>query len=427
MEEPDFADPELKLIFNSPENNLCNDCNKKDPRWCSINNAVLLCAKCARKHRKYSKNVSQIKSLEGDLWSKEEIKRLNIGGNDRFSKMILSYNIPLINENAEYKYHTKAAQYYRNLLDEELKGKNIINLIKPSLKEGIEILSKEEFDKLKEYKPSQNNIISGNNNNLINNPINNNEFSNVINNNQSQNNNNNWFGEVINNITPNVDRQYINDNRQDGSLGNEWDNFTNTVSNVITNISEKAQNIDYNEKLRNAGNYIKDKKEKIENSETFQGFLSAFSYGLESLVKKTEKLFETPQTNYSNIGNNIANNINVNQPVVKINYVQNNKNNNNNNQKTNINNQGNNLVMNNSPFPSQYNKIPSNDQIKNDENNENKENVGISLSVENLDKEEKLDEVPKSEENNILLGDTPGNEVINLNDIGNSEKKNEEK
>ena len=421
MEEPDFADPDLKLIFNSPQNNFCNDCNKKDPRWCSINNAVLLCAKCTRKHRKFGENVSRIKSLEGDLWSKEEIKRLNLGGNDRFSKMILSYNIPLINENAEYKYYTKAANYYRNLLDEELKGKSIINLIKPSLKEGIEILSKDDFDKLREYKPSQNNNNFENDNNLNNN-------INIPNNNSGfNNNNNNWLNKVINNITPDVNGRDINRNRQDEKLGEQWNSFTNSFSNVISNISEKAQTIDYNEKLRNAGNYIKDKKEKIENSETFQGFLSAFSYGLESLVKKTEKLFETPQTNYSNIGNNIANNINVNQPVVKINYVQNNKNNNNNNQKTNINNQGNNLVMNNSPFPSQYNKIPSNDQIKNDENNENKENVGISLSVENLDKEEKLDEVPKNEENNILLGDTPGNEVINLNDIGNSEKKNEEK
>ena len=423
MEEPDFADPELKLVFNSPENNFCNDCNKKDPRWCSINNAVLLCAKCTRKHRKYSKNVSQIKSLEGDLWSKEEIKRLNIGGNSRFSKMILSYNIPLINENAEYKYHTKAANYYRNLLDEELKGKSIINLIKPSLKEGIEILSKEEFDKLKEYKPSQNNNVSGNIN-ISNNP-NNNQFSNVINNNnQSNNNNTNWFGKVINDITPDVDRQYVNRERQDESLGNQWDNFTNSVSNVITNISEKAQTIDYNEKLRNAGNFIKDKKEKIENSQAFQGFLTAFSNGLESLVKKTEELFDQPQSNYSNIGSNIANNINVNQPVVRVNYATQNNNKNTNNQKINTNDQGNNLVMSNSPFPSQYKKISSDDQNKNDGNNEN---VGITLSVENLDKEEKLDDVTKSEENNLLSEDTPGNEVINLNDIANIESNDGEK
>ena len=80
--------------------------------------------------------------------------------------------------------------------------------------------------------------------------------------------------------------------------------------------------------------------------------------------------------------------------------------------------------MNNSPFQSQYTKIPSDDQVKIDWNNEN---TGISLSVENLDKEEKLDEGNKNEENNILLGNTPGNEVINLNDNANIEKNNEQK
>ena len=60
------------------------------------------------------------------------------------------------------------------------------------------------------------------------------------------------------------------------------------MNNVFNNLSQKAQNIDYNEKLKNAGEFIMDKKEKIENSETFKGFMSALSTGIDTLVKKTE-------------------------------------------------------------------------------------------------------------------------------------------
>ena len=48
-------------------NKICKDCGKKDPLWCLINNAILLCSTCARTHKKFNQNVSRIKSLEVDL------------------------------------------------------------------------------------------------------------------------------------------------------------------------------------------------------------------------------------------------------------------------------------------------------------------------------------------------------------------------
>ena len=139
--ESELADKDL--ISAIEINKQCNDCGKKDPRWCSINNAVFLCSTCARTHKKFNQEVSTIKSLEVDPWTKQEINFVKLGGNERFTNFIKSYNIPLTKENQEYKYYTRAAQYYRNILLEESKKTNNNNIIKPSLREGIEILYKD--------------------------------------------------------------------------------------------------------------------------------------------------------------------------------------------------------------------------------------------------------------------------------------------
>ena len=76
------------------------------------------------------------------------------------------------------------------------------------------------------------------------------------------------------------------------------------MNNVITSISQKAQSIDYNKQLKNAGEYIMDKKEKIENSETFKGFMSAISSGINSIVRKTEDFFnDSLDSNLYNVNN----------------------------------------------------------------------------------------------------------------------------
>ena len=72
-EEGKFSAPELELVLNNSGNEVCCDCKGKNPYWSSINNGVLLCAKCTRKHRKYGNRISKIKSLEVDRWDKREI------------------------------------------------------------------------------------------------------------------------------------------------------------------------------------------------------------------------------------------------------------------------------------------------------------------------------------------------------------------
>ena len=384
----DLADPELVIIINITENKVCNDCQKKNPRWCSINNAVLLCPSCARKHQKYNNFISKIKSLEGELWTKDEIKRLYIGGNERFNKMLTSYNIPLTIENAEYKYHTKIAAYYRNLLSEELKGKKIIDLVRPNLKEGIELICKEDYDKLNEYIPSQDNILQNNNNS--------NNNSNVLN--VPKSTYANPFASDMNNNNKNSynNRNNSNNNRVEGSIEKHLNDFVDVMDSIFGNISQKAEN---NERLKKAEVYIQDKKEKVKNSDAFQGFVNALSSSIDNFIKKTEDFFNDAVDNNRKNSNRLDNR-NLNQSSINNN---NNYNHNNNlNQKSlnkNINNKSNQPINNNSNIPlnnmSNNNMAQNQNNININNNSSNNNSNNVNINIEDIDTPEGGDDINK--------------------------------
>ena len=384
----DLADPELVIIINITENKVCNDCQKKNPRWCSINNAVLLCPSCARKHQKYNNFISKIKSLEGELWTKDEIKRLYIGGNERFNKMLTSYNIPLTIENAEYKYHTKIAAYYRNLLSEELKGKKIIDLVRPNLKEGIELICKEDYDKLNEYIPSQDNILQNNNNS--------NNNSNVLN--VPKSTYANPFASDMNNNNKNSynNRNNSNNNRVEGSIEKHLNDFVDVMDSIFGNISQKAEN---NERLKKAEVYIQDKKEKVKNSDAFQGFVNALSSSIDNFIKKTEDFFNDAVDNNRKNSNRLDNR-NLNQSSINNN---NNYNNNNNlNQKSlgeNVGDKSNQPINNNSNIPlnnmSNNNMAQNQNNININNNSSNNNSNNVNINIEDIDTPEGGDDINK--------------------------------
>ena len=386
MEELDLADPELVLIINITENKVCNDCQKKNPRWCSINNAVLLCPSCARKHQKYNKIISEIKSLEGDLWTKDDIKRLYIGGNERFNKVLTSYNIPLTNENAEYKYHTKIAAYYRNLLNEELKDKKIIDLVKPSLKEGIELICKEDYDKLNQYIPSQDNILQNNKNS--------NNNSDVLN--IPKSTYSNPFSSDINNNNKNSN--IFNDNTAEFSIEKHLNDFVDVMDSIFGNKPQKAENTNYNEKLTKEEEYIKDKKEKRENSDTFNGFMNTLSSGIDNFVRKTENFFNEVVENNNRRNVNRFNITNQNQNRMNNNNYFNNNNLNQNSLNKNINIKNNKPINNNNNKP--LNNLSNNNLVQNqnnlsDNNNANNNFNNANINAEDIGAPKGCDDIPK--------------------------------
>lgn len=137
-----YSDPAIDIIISEEGNSLCNDCKQPDPKWASVNNAVFICTKCARKHQKLGRLKSFIKSIEVDNWEKGEILLLKHGGNLRFQNLLNEYRIPLLSD-VEYKYNTKATNYYRKILSNEVKEINI-EIEKPELKIGIQLDDEDE-------------------------------------------------------------------------------------------------------------------------------------------------------------------------------------------------------------------------------------------------------------------------------------------
>ena len=379
--ELDLANDDLLQIVQIESNQACNDCGKINPHWCSITNAVFLCPSCARIHKKFNKNISTIKSLEVDDWSKEEIQILKLGGNEKFTNLIKSYNIPLTKDNKEYKYYTKAAQYYRDILIAEAKGQDVKNIKKPSLREGIEILYQDDYLNLFNKNQSEENNIQNESNN-----------ENKTDNSEKKN----WVDRMIDKLEPDIEPPKI----ENTSKGQQ---FLNNITNAFNDVKERTKEIDFKGKIKKAGEFVQDKTEQIQNSGAFNKFMSVVTTGIDNVIHTTDKYFfkNDPKIipvppNYINpnlIPKNNPNNINfINQqnniPIINQNQMQ-------------IPNS--NINMNNINI----NKIEEKNEnlnstaIKNEiEKNNNKNNISQpNINNGNIKNDEKLDEEEKAKKN----------------------------
>ena len=248
-DENDYSDPQIEDILLTEGNNICIDCQKLNPKWCSINNGIFLCKFCARRHKKYQATISFIKSLEVDPFTKGEIALLRYGGNSRFNRLMTEYGIPLKKENNDYKYHTELAKYYRRVLSQEIReGSSLIP--RPDKRTAIQTV--DEYNMLNSYhrnedeiKIDDDDIKTDNKTLILNNP-----FDNV----------NNQFSTINNPIVN--EEPKINDielskepniNQNKAKQEDELDNFVSSIGNLFTrvgnNISNKMKEIGLDETL----------------------------------------------------------------------------------------------------------------------------------------------------------------------------------
>ena len=404
--ELDLADEDLIPIIQIESNQNCNDCGKINPHWCSITNAVLLCPSCARNHKKFNINISRIKSLEVDDWSKEDIYKLKIGGNERFTNLIKSYNIPLTKDNKEYKYYTKAAQYYREILTEEVKNHDTKNIKKPTLREGIEILYQDDYLNL--FNKNQSNTINIENENIDN-------KDNKV---QPKQENKNWMDKIIDKLEPDVTPPPTDNSKKSQK-------FFDNVTNAFNDVKEAAKEIDFKGKFRMAGEYVQDKTEKIQNSRTFNRFMNAVSNSIDNVIQTTDKilfkggngnkliyvppnyinpnLIPKNSSNYKQINGHIINqnqNIEQNKNINKINNeIDINK-----MQKSNdinVNSGANNLIN--------INNGIKNNNIKEEPQqiNINNEKIKKEENGNNINNEEKLDDTEENDPSLLIMSNIP--------------------
>ncbi|KAK0201081.1 hypothetical protein DFS33DRAFT_1266439 [Desarmillaria ectypa] len=64
----------LRELVKKPENKLCADCKRNDPRWASWNIGVFLCIRCSGIHRGMGTHISRVKSVDLDVWTPEQME-----------------------------------------------------------------------------------------------------------------------------------------------------------------------------------------------------------------------------------------------------------------------------------------------------------------------------------------------------------------
>ncbi|KAG4443959.1 hypothetical protein IFR05_000599 [Cadophora sp. M221] len=75
------------LIKSVPGNNVCADCQARNPGWASWSLGIFLCMRCAALHRKLGTHITKVKSLSMDSWSNEQVENMKRVGNVASNKI----------------------------------------------------------------------------------------------------------------------------------------------------------------------------------------------------------------------------------------------------------------------------------------------------------------------------------------------------